>query len=189
MRLSELCAVNRAGSGQSRGASLSPFDKPGAAGFCPGMTGTTEPFWRVKRLDEMTREEWESLCDGCAKCCLIKLEDEDTGEIEYTDIACRLLDAETCRCTDYANRSVRVPDCVTLTPQNLEDIEWMPPSCAYRLVRDGKDLPWWHPLVSGEYEAVRLAGMSVYGRFLHEDDADMEDLEGRIVDWPLLPPE
>ena len=103
--------------------------------FCPGMTGAPEPFWRVKRLDEMTREEWESLCDGCAKCCLVKLEDEDTGEIEYTDIACRLLDAETCRCSDYPNRSTRVPDCVTLTVENLEDIDWMPPSCAYKLIK------------------------------------------------------
>ncbi len=166
-----------------------PFDKSCRWGFCPAMTDESEPFWRVKRLDEMTRVEWESLCDGCAKCCLVKLEDEDTGEIEYTDIACHLLDAETCRCSDYANRSARVPDCVTLTPENLDDIDWMPPSCAYRLIKDGRDLPWWHPLVSGEYEAVRLAGMSVYGRFLYEHEADMEDLEGRIVDWPLMPPE
>lgn len=166
-----------------------PFDKSGGARFCPAMMDAAQPFWRVKRLDEMTREEWESLCDGCAKCCLVKLEDEGTGELEYTDIACRLLDAETCRCSDYANRSVRVPDCVTLTPKNLEDIDWMPPSCAYRLLKEGKDLPWWHPLISGEYEAVRLAGMSVHGRFLFEDEADMEDLEGRIVDWPLMPPE
>ena len=165
------------------------FDKSRPAGFCPEMKAGTEPFWRAKRLDEMNREEWESLCDGCAKCCLIKLEDEDTGEIEYTDIACRLLDAETCRCKDYANRSVLVPDCVTLTPANLEEIDWMPPSCAYRLLKEGKDLPWWHPLRSGEYEAVRLAGMSVHGRFLYEDEADMEDLEARIVDWPLIAPE
>lgn len=165
------------------------FDKCIAARFFPVMTDAEEPFWRAKRLEQMTRAEWESLCDGCAKCCLVKLEDEDTGELEYTDIACRLLDAETCRCSDYANRSERVPDCVTLTPKNLEDIDWMPPSCAYRLLKEGKDLPWWHPLVSGEYEAVRLAGMSVHGRFLFEDEADMEDLEGRIVSWPLMPPE
>ncbi len=119
----------------------------------------------------------------------MKLEDEDTGEIEYTDIACRLLDAETCRCSDYPNRSVRVPDCVTLTAQNLEDIDWMPPSCAYRLVKEGKDLPWWHPLVSGEYEAVRLAGCPSTDGSSYEDEADMEDLEARIVDWPMMAPE
>src|SRR5690606_31601142 len=100
-------------------------------------------------------------CDGCAKCCLVKLEDEDTGKLFYTDAACRLLDSQTCRCTDYRNRSRLVPDCVTLTPARLRKIDWLPPSCAYRLLSEGKDLPSWHPLVSGDPETVHRAKMSV----------------------------
>ncbi|MEQ9144353.1 MAG: YcgN family cysteine cluster protein [Parvibaculaceae bacterium] len=147
----------------------------------------SEPFWRTKSLTEMTRQEWESLCDGCAKCCLVKLEDEDTGELEYTDIACHLLDDETCQCGDYANRAEKVPDCVKLTPKNVGELSWMPSSCAYRLVAEGKDLPWWHPLVSGEEESVHLAGISVRGRVVSENDVPDDDLEGRIVTWPEDP--
>jgi uncharacterized protein len=145
---------------------------------------TEQPFWQTKKMTEMSREEWESLCDGCAKCCLIKLEDEDTGALEYTDIACSLLDCETCQCGDYPNRSVKVPDCVTLTPENVQQLNWMPSTCAYRLLANGEDLPWWHPLVSGEQESVHLAGMSVRGRTVSEDEVDPTDLEGRIVTWP-----
>lgn len=143
-----------------------------------------EPFWKRKQLEEMTRPEWESLCDGCAKCCLVKLEDEDTAEILYTDVVCSLLDCEACACTDYPNRSVRVPTCVTLTPDNLAELDWMPETCAYRLIRDGQDLPWWHPLVSGEKESVHLAGISVRGKVVSEDDVTDEELDGRIVSWP-----
>ncbi|MCE9649558.1 MAG: YcgN family cysteine cluster protein [Parvibaculum sp.] len=145
-----------------------------------------EPFWKRKTLREMNRAEWESLCDGCAKCCLVKLEDEDTLEISFTDAVCTLLDTKTCRCTDYKNRTMRVPDCVHLTPKVIEDVNWMPPSCAYRLVAEGKDLPSWHPLVSGETESVVRAGMSVKGRVIPEHNIDFDDICDHIVEWPKL---
>ncbi len=141
-----------------------------------------EPFWRRKTLAEMTRSEWESLCDGCAKCCLDKLEDEDTGEISYTEVACRLLDLGTCRCTDYANRTRFVPDCVVLTPRTVARLTWLPSTCAYRLISEGRDLEWWHPLVSGDPETVHRAGVSVRGRAVPEAVAG--DLEDHIVHWP-----
>ncbi len=141
-----------------------------------------QPFWRRKTLAEMTRGEWESLCDGCAKCCLDKLEDEDTGEISYTEVACRLLDLGTCRCTDYANRQRFVPDCVVLTARTVTRLTWLPSTCAYRLVSEGKDLEWWHPLVSGDPETVHRAGISVRGRAVPEALAG--DLEDHVVRWP-----
>ncbi|MGD8309853.1 MAG: YcgN family cysteine cluster protein, partial [Chromatiales bacterium] len=139
------------------------------------------PFWRRKALDALEPAEWESLCDGCGKCCLHKLEDEDTREIRFTNVACRLLDAATCRCSDYANRSSRVPDCVTLTPEVLDDPYWLPATCAYRLVAEGKDLPDWHPLVSGDAMSVVRSGHSVCGRVVSELDAD--DLEHHLISW------
>ncbi len=141
-----------------------------------------EPFWRRKTLAEMTRSEWESLCDGCAKCCLDKLEDENTSEIQYTEVACRLLDMDTCRCTDYSNRTRFVPDCVVLTPRTVARLTWVPSSCAYRLISEGKDLAWWHPLVSGDPESVHRAGVSVRGRAVPEPLAG--DLEDHVVQWP-----
>ena len=108
------------------------------------------PFWRLKRLGEMTQAEWESLCDGCGRCCLNKLIDEDTNETVFTDVGCKLLDGETCRCTDYAHRQAKVKDCVRLTPRNVRRLTWLPPTCGYRLVAEGRDLYWWHPLKSGE---------------------------------------
>jgi len=143
------------------------------------------PFWRAKRLEDMTADEWESLCDGCAKCCLVKLEDMDTGAIDHTDVACRLLDLGTCRCQDYVHRQVRVPDCVVLRPDTLAGLHWMPQSCAYRRLSEGKDLPWWHHLVSGSRETVHEAGASVRGRVISEADVADEDLPDHIVDWPL----
>ncbi|HEX2257071.1 MAG TPA: YcgN family cysteine cluster protein [Afifellaceae bacterium] len=143
-----------------------------------------KPFWRRKRLDEMDAAEWESLCDGCARCCLNKLEEEDTGEIFWTSVACRLLDGETCRCRDYANRQARVPDCLQLTPRSVPELTWLPPTCAYRLVGEGRDLYWWHPLVSGDPETVHQAGISVRGRVVSEEGIAVAELEDFIVDWP-----
>jgi len=159
---------------------------PGGAVFCLAMKSKPdkEPFWKRKTLEEMNRQEWESLCDGCAKCCLVKLEDEDTLKIEFTDAACKLLDLGTCRCTDYKNRTKRVPDCVHLTPKVINNVNWMPPSCAYRLIAEGKDLHWWHPLVSGDPETVVRAGMSVKGRVISEEKIDFDDICDHIVKWP-----
>ncbi|WP_147024458.1 YcgN family cysteine cluster protein [Methylobacterium oxalidis] len=148
-----------------------------------------EPFWRRKSLDAMTQAEWESLCDGCGRCCLIKLEDEDTGVVHHTDIGCTLLDGIGCRCRDYARRQKRVPDCVRLTPEAVRTIPWLPPTCAYRLVRDGLDLYDWHPLVSGRAASVHEAGISVRGRLSgNEEEFSEEEFPERIVAWPGLRP-
>jgi len=140
-----------------------------------------EPFWKTKTMSEMTPEEWESLCDGCGKCCVHKLEDWDTGEVSYTNVACRLLDLGSCRCGDYPNRKRFVPDCLILSVNALEEMDWLPETCAYRVVADGKDLAWWHPLVSGDPETVHQAGISVRGRVISERRAG--DLTDHIVDW------
>jgi uncharacterized cysteine cluster protein YcgN (CxxCxxCC family) len=145
---------------------------------------TEEPFWRRKTLAELTPAEWESLCDGCGRCCLNKLEDLDTGEIEWTDVACRLLDGATCRCRDYAGRHSLVEDCIQLTPENVPTLSWLPPTCAYRLVAERRDLYWWHPLVSGDPETVHQAGVSVAGRTISEADWPADKLFRRIVAWP-----
>ena len=143
-----------------------------------------KPFWQSVKLADMTAAQWEAVCDGCAKCCLVKLQDEDSGEIVFTDIVCNLLDQQTCRCTHYQERTKLVPDCVKLTKDNLDKIDFMPPSCAYRLLHEGKDLPQWHPLVSGSANSVVEAGMSVKGRVIAEMAFD-GDSEDRVVDWPL----
>lgn len=158
--------------------------------------GEDAPFWKRKTLREMTSAEWESLCDGCGRCCLVKLE-EDVGDdptpeaeanakIYYTDVGCRLLDGETCRCKDYENRFTAVPDCLRIDAQAVEEVGWLPPTCAYRLVDEGKDLPWWHPLISGDPMTVVWAGVSVRGRVTApEDDVLITDLEKHIVNWPM----
>jgi len=147
------------------------------------------PFWRRKSLAEMTDSEWESLCDGCGRCCLNKLEELETAKIFYTGVGCRLLDGQTCRCHDYAHRLEQVEDCVQLTPESLKTIDWLPPSCAYVLLDKGRDLYWWHPLVSGDPETVHIAGVSVRGRVrASEVDVPDKDLEDHIVSWPLKLP-
>lgn len=143
-----------------------------------------KPFWELKPLIEMSRQEWESLCDGCARCCLIKLEDEDSGDVHYTNVVCDLLDLETCRCTQYQKRSQLVPECVVVSPKVLDQLHWMPSTCAYRLLWEGKPLPEWHPLVSGNADSVHLAGISVRGRVYRQAEIRDEDLEEYIVDWP-----
>ena len=120
-----------------------------------------KPFWETKTLAEMSPTEWESLCDGCGLCCVIRFEDEDTGQIIPTHVHCKLFDPDRCTCTDYAQRQAEVPDCVQLTPDNIERLKWMPLSCAYRRLHEGRTLAWWHPLVSGVPETVHAAGVSV----------------------------
>jgi uncharacterized cysteine cluster protein YcgN (CxxCxxCC family) len=143
------------------------------------------PFWKRKTLEEMTRAEWESLCDGCGRCCLNKLEEEGTQRIFFTDVACKLLDHDSCRCKDYRNRLKKVPDCVGLTPAEVRELDWLPPTCAYDLLAKGKDLYWWHPLVSGDPETVHSAGISVRGRVgACESQVPDEELENWIVSWP-----
>ncbi len=143
------------------------------------------PFWKRKTLEQMSPREWESLCDGCGRCCLNKLEDEDTGDTHFTNVGCKLLDGESCRCKDYKNRQAQVPDCVRLTPRSVRRIVWLPPTCAYRLVADGRDLYWWHPLVSGDKETVHQTGVSVRGRVAaSETDVPDAELPKWIVKWP-----
>ena len=149
------------------------------------MTEPAKPFWETKRLEEMTRQEWESLCDGCGKCCLIKLEYEETGEIAYTDVACQQLDCASGRCKDYKHRQEIVPDCIVLTPDNLAELSFMPPSCAYRRLSEGKGLPDWHPLVSGRRSTVHTAGMSVRYRTRSELEVPLTEIAAHIVRWPL----
>lgn len=145
---------------------------------------TEAPFWQTKTLAEMTHAEWESLCDGCGKCCLHKLQDEDTDEIAFTRVACHLLDRETARCRDYSRRRIHVPDCVRLTAKGAAKFGWLPRTCAYRLRAEGKPLPQWHYLVCGDREAVHRAGVSVRGRTIGEDE--VVDFEDHIVAWPDL---
>lgn len=124
-------------------------------------TDEPAPFWETKTLEEMTRAEWESLCDGCGQCCLVKIEEEDSGTIFLTRLACRLLEIGSCRCSDYENRHDSEPDCIVITPQNLKELGWLPNTCAYRRLAEGRGLAWWHPLVSGDPETVHAAGVSV----------------------------
>jgi uncharacterized protein len=143
------------------------------------------PFWVTKSLEEMNPQEWESLCDGCGRCCLVKLEDEDDASLYFTDVACRLFDASTCRCSDYTNRATRVPDCVTLTPKEVRSLRWLPPTCAYRLLAEGRELEDWHPLISGDPMSVIKAGISVKGAvYASEDDVNVDEMKARIRDWP-----
>lgn len=149
-----------------------------------GKDGMLRPrFWEVVPLDEMTSAEWEALCDGCGRCCALKLEDADTGEVHYTDVACRLFDPETCRCGNYAHRKHLVPGCVELTPRRLPRVaDWLPRSCAYRLLHEGRTLEAWHPLVSGDPDSVHRAGMSLRGRVVPEYEVFEDELEDHIID-------
>lgn len=139
--------------------------------------------WWHKPLDQLSREQWEALCDGCAKCCLHKLEDEDTGEVFYTKVRCRYLDEQSCRCTDYANRSVLVPLCIALDDRSAADLHWLPSTCAYRLRAAGEPLPSWHPLVSGDPQSVHEAGISVRGRAISDEYVHPDGYDEHIVHW------
>ena len=143
----------------------------------------TKPFWKTKKLSEMTEEEWESLCDGCGRCCIYVLHNEDTDEVFETDIACTLFDIKKRRCTDYANRMKHVKDCVQLTPDNVGALKWMPPTCAYRRLAEGKGLPKWHPLRTGDKNSVVKAKIAVSPDLVSENDFEITDdlLESRIT--------
>ena len=139
-------------------------------------------FWEKKPLSDMSEKEWEALCDRCGRCCLNKIEDEDTGEILHTNVACRLLDPDSCRCSNYSDRKRFVPDCRKLSSGNLNKFVWLPSTCAYRLLAQGDRLHWWHPLVSKSFNTVHEAGISVRGRTVSERDVD--DFENYLVEWP-----
>ena len=148
--------------------------------------GLSPEFWKHKPLKSLTSEEWEALCDGCGKCCLNKLEDEDTGEVALTRIACRLLDDQSCKCGQYPIRHQFIPDCIVLKPSNIdENAYWMPTTCAYRLLWSGQPLFDWHPLISGNPETVHTANISVRGMTLSEFDINEEDWEDHIIEEPL----
>lgn len=149
-------------------------------------TTVTEPYWKTRRLDEMTREEWEGLCDRCGRCCLNKLEDEETGEIYWTNVACRLLDSTTCLCSSYPNRHDFVPDCVELDVEEVvtQTYTWLPPTCAYRVLAAGKDLAWWHPLVCGDPDMIHRVGISVRGRVISDENIPEDGYEDHLCDWP-----
>ena len=140
-------------------------------------------FWKTTPLDELSEAQWESLCDGCARCCLVKLEDEESGELCYTSVVCRYLEIGHCRCSAYSDRTRLVPDCLQVTQENISHLYWMPQSCAYRLLAEGKPLPEWHPLVSGNSESIHDAGISVRGYAISEQDLNEDDdLEDFILD-------
>ena len=143
----------------------------------------SKPFWQTKTLEQMDRQEWESLCDGCAKCCLHKLEDEDTGNVYYTKVVCRYLDQEHCQCQYYLERQQKVPTCVWLKPEDVEQFHWLPSTCSYRLIAEGKPLPEWHHLVSGSKMTVHQQGISVRNRVLSEEHVHPDGLEEHIIHW------
>jgi len=141
-------------------------------------------FWEKVPLAEMTKAEWEALCDGCARCCVVKLEDEDTGELYYTDVACRYLDCERCRCTAYEERTAKAPDCLKVTPAFLaERARWLPETCAYRQLHEGRPLEPWHPLLSGQQETVEEAGISMKGELVSEVLVHADDYEDHVINW------
>ena len=140
-------------------------------------------WWNSKALAQLSPQEWEALCDGCAKCCLHKLEDEDSGEVFYTKVRCRYLDEDACRCTDYTHRSVLVPNCIALDQNNVEGLDWLPSSCAYRLRANNQPLPLWHPLVSGNTSSVHDAGISIRGRAISDEYVHPDGYDEHIVTW------
>lgn len=145
-------------------------------------TNTQQDFWKNKSLSEMSHEEWESLCDGCGRCCLHKLEDEDNSDVYYTNVACRLLDLKTCRCMHYPERKTLVSDCICLEPSKMKPLHWLPPTCAYRLLDEGKVLPKWHPLISNNQESIHSSGISV--REFAVAEIEGLDLEDYVINLP-----
>lgn len=142
-----------------------------------------ERFWEHYKLSELTQAEWEALCDGCGLCCLVKLEDEDSGEVAYTKVACKLLNTETAQCCDYTHRKIHVPDCLQLTPELVGSLHWLPSSCAYKRIHLGQTLPRWHPLITGNPKSPRVARKSAAGRCISELEVDPEYIDEYIVRW------
>lgn len=140
-------------------------------------------FWKHYSLDQLNSSEWEALCDGCGLCCLVKLEDEETGDVAYTKVACQLLDCQTARCSNYPERMKFVPDCIQLTPEKLAQISWLPSSCAYRRMKEGKALPSWHYLRTGSRESVIAAKKSAAGRCVSEQHINEDEIDDYIVRW------
>jgi len=153
------------------------------------MTSDTKPFWKTTKLTDMNRDQWESLCDHCGKCCLLKLQDDDATDekdsVYYTDVVCDLFDKKDGYCTDYWNREERVPTCLRLTQENLSGLAWMPPSCSYRRIMEGRGLPKWHHLITGDKNTIHEKRKSVLGRVVFESEVSEKDLEEHIVTWPL----
>ena len=145
------------------------------------MKRPPKPFWKTKTLEEMSEKEWESLCDGCGRCCLVKLEEEDTGEILLTRLACKLLDIGSCRCSNYPNRFALMPDCGDLNAGNVRQTTWLPSTCGYRVIAEGRDLAWWHPLISGDPNTVHQAGISVRGFAMSEAKVKPDNYERYII--------
>ncbi|KJZ19245.1 YcgN family cysteine cluster protein [Loktanella sp. S4079] len=146
-------------------------------------TGLADRYWETKPMDQLSQPEWEALCDGCGKCCLNKLEDEDTGVVVTTRVACRLLDDDTCMCSNYPIRHQFVPECIVLTPKTIEDtMYWLPKTCAYRLIYEGRPLFDWHPLITGDPQSVHRAGVSVQGMTIPEFEVDEDDWEDHIIE-------
>ena len=143
----------------------------------------TDRFWEEKSLHQLDQTEWEALCDGCARCCMIKLQDEDTEEVHYTAVVCRLMDQQTARCTRYPERHALVEDCVVLDAERSLEFHWLPKSCAYRTLAEGRKLAWWHPLVSGDPQTVAEAGISVLDKVVSETDVHEDEVPEMIVQW------
>ena len=143
----------------------------------------SKKFWETKKLSDMNEIEWESLCDKCGKCCVIKLEDFDTQEVHYTNVSCKLLCEKSASCKDYENRKSIVPDCIILSPDNLKDLKWMPETCAYKLLNEGKNLPYWHPLLSGNDKEIVNSGNSVKNRVTNENEIKIKNLPDYIFNW------
>ncbi len=143
----------------------------------------SERFWEALTLDQLSEDQWESLCDHCGRCCLHKLEDMDTGEVFFTDVACQYMDEETCSCPHYQQRQQLVPECLSIKPDWGEKFNWLPSTCAYRLLYEGKPLPDWHPLISGDEQSVHLAGISIRGRNFRDNEVDEHEIDEHVIDW------
>jgi uncharacterized protein len=139
------------------------------------------PFWKTKTLEQMSRDEWEALCDGCARCCMVKLEDEDSGDIHLTRLACSMLEVKTCRCSNYPNRFSLMADCIDVTVEKVRQLKWLPATCGYRVINEGRELAWWHPLVSGSKETVHQAGISVKSFAMSEKRVKEENYHRYII--------